>query len=366
MKSASSMTQRTLAGLLAVLLVIALLVVAWASPLPYVIYRPGVTINVLGDSVGGGGSETADASRKPIIQIDGHRAYRDSGQLRMTTVSETRPDADVRLPQLLAAWISRKDAVYPWDAVYQRGTTNQQTEHQGAVQMASSQDTATAIALREIGQKVPEVVTIADVGKGEPADGRLRPHDVIVSVNGVKVTGIEQVIGLIRRTAAGQPLDFVVRRDNTEQHVTVAPTDHDGTPRIGATLGAGYDFPFDVTIDIDPAIGGPSAGLMFSLGIYDVLTPGSLTGGQPIAGTGAIEPDGTVGAIGGIQQKIAASDRDGAKLFLVPKDNCDEALGAAKGDLRLVKVTTMHDAVSSVEAWVKDHDTTLPSCGGDS
>jgi PDZ domain-containing protein len=347
------MSQRTLAGLLAVPLVVALLVVAWASPLPYVVYRPGLTVNVLGETDG-----------KPIIQIDGHRSYHDAGELRMTTVSVTRAQTKVRLPELLGAWISKKDAVYPWDAVYQKGTTDKQSKQEGAVQMASSQDTATAVAMREIGQKVPETVTIVDVGRGEPADGKLKPRDVVVSIDGRAVTSTAQGVDLIRRTPAGDPIDFVVQRDGKEQHVTVTPTDHDGTPRIGVTVGAGYDFPFHVNINIDPNIGGPSAGLMFSLGIYDMLTPGSLTGGRPIAGTGEIEPNGSVGPIGGIQQKIAASDRDGAQLFLVPKDNCNEALGAAKGDVELVKVTTMHDAVDSVEAWVKDHDAKLPSCEG--
>jgi len=354
-KKATSMTQRTLAGLVAVPLVIALLVVAWLSPLPYVVYRPGVTVDVLGKNDG-----------KPIVDVEGHQVFRDDGQLRMTTVSVTRPDTKVRLPELLAAWVSKKDAVYPWDAVYQAGTTDQRSRQEGAAQMASSQDVATAVALHELGEKVPEVVTIADVGTGEPADGKLKPRDVIVSIDGVAVTSTDQGIDLIRKTPAGRTLDLVVRRDGKEMHVSVTPTDHDGTPRIGATVGPGYDFPFDVSIGIDPTIGGPSAGLMFSLAIYDVLTPGSLTGGQEIAGTGEIEPDGSVGPIGGIQQKIAASDRDGARLFLVPKDNCDEAVGAARGDVRLVKVTTMHDAVMSVEAWVKDHGAKLPTCGGGS
>jgi PDZ domain-containing protein len=349
------MSQRTLAGLLAVPLVVALLVVAWLSPLPYVVYRPGLTLNVLGDADG-----------KPIIDIADHHLYRDGGQLRMTTVSVTRPDTKVRLPELLGAWISDKDAVYPWDAVYQTGTTDEQSRQEGAAQMASSQDVATAVALRELGQDIKQVVIIAGVGKGEPADGKLEPRDVIVSIDGVPVTSTDQGIALIRKTPAGKALDFVVRRDGKQRHVTVTPTDHDGTPRIGATVGAGFDLPFDVTINIDPAIGGPSAGLMFTLAIYDVLTPGSMTGGQKIAGTGEIEADGSVGPIGGIQQKIAASDRDGARLFLVPKDNCNEAEGAPKGDVRLVKVTTMHDAVTSIEAWAKNHDAKLPTCGGGS
>jgi PDZ domain-containing protein len=351
------MTQRTLAGLVAVPLVVALLVVAWASPLPYVVYRPGPTLNVLGSDDG-----------KKIVQVEGHPVYRDGGQLRMTTVSVTRPTTDVHLPELLGAWVSRKDAVYPWDAVYQKGTTDQQSEQEGAVQMTTSQDTAKAVALRELGQQVPEQVTVGSVTKGSPADGVLQAGDVVDSVDGVAVTPdtSDRAVKRIQQTPAGGTVTMVVTRDGAQRTVSLKPVKQDGVQRIGIGLGLHYDFPFDVKINVSDDIGGPSAGLMFSLAVYDVLTPGSLTGGQPIAGTGEIEPDGSVGPIGGIQQKIAASDRDGAKLFLVPKDNCDEAVGADKGDVRLVKVGTMHDAVQSVEAWAKDHDATLPTCGGGS
>lgn len=355
MKVAGSMNQRTVAGLVAVPLVIALLVVAWASPLPYVVYRPGPTLNVLGEDGG-----------KEIIQVEGHPVYRDDGQLRMTTVSVTRPGSRLHLPELLGAWFSKKDAVYPWDAVYQKGTTDEQSEQEGAVQMTTSQDTATAVALREAGVKVPEQVTVGSVVKGSPADGVLRAGDVVDRVDGVAVTPdtSNQAVERIQKTAEGGTVTMDVTRDGKQRTVELKPVKQDGVQRIGIGLGLDYDFPFDVKINVSDDIGGPSAGLMFSLAVYDVLTPGSLTGGQPIAGTGEIEPDGSVGPIGGIQQKIAASDRDGARLFLVPKDNCSEAVGADKGDVRLVKVSTMHDAVQSVEAWAEDHDAPLPTCGG--
>jgi PDZ domain-containing protein len=286
----------------------------------------------------------------------------------MTTVSVTRPRTHVRLPELLAAWISRKDAVYPWDAIYQKGTTDKQSEQEGAVQMSTSQDTATAVALRELGQPVPEQVTVASVVKGSPADGTLRAGDVVDSVDGLAVTAdnSDQAVKRIQQTPQGGTVAMLVTRDGKQVGVRMKPVKQDGVQRIGISLGMSYRFPFDVHVNISDDIGGPSAGLIFSLAIYDVLTPGSLTGGQRIAGTGEIEPDGSVGPIGGIQQKIAASDRDGAKLFLVPKDNCSEAVGADRGDVRLVKVTTMHDAVQSVEAWAKDPHAALPSCGGGS
>ena len=120
--------------------------------------------------------------------------------------------------------------------------------------------------------------------------------------------------------------------------------------------------PFPVQVDINPAIGGPSAGLMFSLAIYDTLTPGSLTDGGRVAGTGEIADDGTVGPIGGIQQKIVGARQDGAQLFLVPSDNCTDAEGARNGDMRLAKVTTFQSALSIVQTWAKNHDAKLPEC----
>ena len=125
-----------------------------------------------------------------------------------------------------------------------------------------------------------------------------------------------------------------------------------------------YDFPFEVDLNLSENIGGPSAGLMFAIGIYDVLTPGSLTDGKVIAGTGEIDADGNVGEIGGIQQKLVGAQDDGAKLFLVPADNCAEALDGNYDPekMRLVKVTTLDKAIEDVQAWVKDPDAKMTRC----
>ncbi len=151
-------------------------------------------------------------------------------------------------------------------------------------------------------------------------------------------------------------------RKGAERTVAVTPEAQGGEPRIGIEMLPSYRFPFDVEVGIDESIGGPSAGLMFSLGIYDTLTPGSLTDGAIVAGTGTLDPDGNVGPIGGIQQKIAAARDTGAELFMVPPENCSEALGAENGDTQLVRADTMHDAVAAIEAWVDDPDADLPQC----
>ncbi|GAB2444425.1 PDZ domain-containing protein [Nocardioides hungaricus] len=351
------MTQRTLAGILAVPLLIGLWLVAALVPLPYVTYEPGLTVDVLGDNDKG----------KEIIEVSGRKAYRDDGQLRMTTVyvSQPRPEGRNNLFELMRDWTSDEAAVYPYDAVYRKDETVQQNRDEGAAQMTSSQDAATAVALEEMGYDVTEPV-VAAVSDGTPADGALETGDAILAVGGAKVTTSEEVVEEVTSAEAGRPITFVVRRDGDRTRVEVTPEDVDGRPQVGISVGteAKADLPVDVTINVDSSIGGPSAGLMFSLGIYDTLTPGSLTGGQTIAGTGTMDAAGQVGPIGGIQQKIVGARDAGAKLFLVPPGNCADALGAPNEDMRLVRADTMHDARLAIEAWVQDPDADLPGCTG--
>ncbi|MCD4534243.1 PDZ domain-containing protein [Nocardioides sp. cx-169] len=354
------MSQRLMAALIAGPLVLVLLVLAAFLPLDYVTYRPGQTVDVLAET---DGSE--------IIQVDGHEAYRDDGELRMTTVLVSLPKDDAgdcgsgcrkNLFDLMAAWISPDDAVYPYDAVYDDDETQESNDREGAVSMVTSQDAAIAAALRELGVKFTSAVEVSFVEEGMPAEGKLLVGDVLLEVNGEKVTSAQQIQDAVKATKPGESVDLRIRRDRTELDVKIVPRMVKGQKMIGITPGNGFVFPFDVKVNIDPNIGGPSAGLMFALSIYDTLTPGSLTGGHVVAGSGEIDPAGKVGPIGGIQQKIAGARDDGAELFLVPADNCDEALGADPGDMRLVRATTMHEAREAIEDWVADPGADLPSC----
>ena len=353
------MTQRTLAGLLAVPLLIGLWLTAALKPLPFVTYEPGLTLDVLGENDEG----------KEIIEVTGRPVYRDDGQLRMTTVyvSQPLPKGENNLFELMAAWLSDEDAVYPYDAVYRKGETVEQNREEGAAEMTSSQDVATAVALEELGFDVIRPA-VSGVVEDSPADGRLKKGDVIIEVNGAKVGNTQDVADAIAAVPEGGVAELVVRRDGKRTEVTVTPVAQEGRPTIGISLGIAPidDLPVEVTINIDEGIGGPSAGLMFSLGIYDTLTPGSMTGGAAIAGTGTLDSSGAVGPIGGIQQKIVGARDAGAELFLVPPDNCDAAVEAPNESMRLVKAPTMHSARQSIEAWVQDPDADLPTCEGDS
>ena len=348
------MTERLYAALLAGVLLTGLVVAALVLPLPYVTYQPGLTVDVLGEE---GGSE--------IIQVSGHPVYRDDGQLRMTTVYVTQPGGRVSVFDAMRAWLSDEEAIYPYDAVYGPDETAEDSKTESAVQMVSSQDAATAVALEQLGVDVQPVVEVLNVSAGFPADGKLEVRDVLRKVGTTTITTPQDVVDAVDAAADGAPLVFEITRAGEPKSVSVTPKQVDGRWRIGVTTGPGYTFPFQVDVNIDPNIGGPSAGLMFSLAIYDTLTPGSLTDGATVAGTGTIDSEGKVGPIGGIQQKVVAARDAGAELFLVPADNCAEALGAPNGDMRLVRVATMPDALASIKAWDADPDADLPSCTKD-
>jgi PDZ domain-containing protein len=348
------MTQRTLAGLLAVPLLVALWVVALLVPLPFVVYSPGYTIDVLGKVDG-----------KEMIEVTGAPSFHDQdGQLRFTTVFVTQPDTHIGLIQAMGAWLDPDSAVYPYDTVYTPGETDATNRREGAQQMSSSQDTAVAVALTELGYEV-ETPVVAGVRNGSPSDGVLEEGDELLAVDGDPVGSIDEVVSAVADGPAGQPLDVRLLRDGDKQTVSVDREEVDGEQRIGIELGVSYDFPFAVDFNIDSEIGGPSAGLMLSLATYDVLTEGPLTDGAIVAGTGTLDPDGSVGPIGGIDQKIAAARDDGASLFLVPPENCGDAIDAPRGSMRLVRAETMPEALDAVETWTADHDADLPQCSDD-
>jgi PDZ domain-containing protein len=354
------MTQRMIAACVSVPLLLALIAVAFFVPVPFASYHPGPTFDVLGETDG-----------KEIIQVNGAKTYRDDGELRMTTVSVSQEGVEKNLFEVMTDWVDPDSAVYPYDIVHPPGTTAEQEEVEGQVQMVSSQGNAIAAALRQLDYEVTPALEVLSIAPTAPADGALAVRDKFVSVDGVQLSadekGQQALLDAIQGAKDGQKLSFVVLRDGEEVTVPVGTqvvTGDDGAQRrqIGIQLGLGFIFPFTVSVNIDENIGGPSAGLMFALAIYDTLTPGSLTGGQDVAGTGELDSQGVVGAIGGIQQKVAGAREAGADLFLVPAANCGDALGADNGDMRLVRATTFVETLEAVEAWVEDPDADLPSC----
>ena len=346
------MSQRLIAVCIAGPLALILGGIALAVPLPYASYSPGPTFDILG----------TDENRAEVIQIDGHKAYYDDGQIRFTTVIASSYGQKLTLGDALARWFDPDRAVVPYDVVHPPEQSKKDEEAEGQVQMSTSQDTAKAVALKEIGVDVPTAVQAAAVAADGPAADKLLPGDLFQEVDGEPVTDADQIVKAVQKHTDLSNVEFKILRDEDELTVRVKPRlDDEGVPKVGVQVGLGYEFPFKIQLRIDPTVGGPSAGLMFSLAIYDTLTPGSMTGGATVAGTGELLPDGTVGPIGGIAQKIAGAQEAGAELFFVPKDNCPDVKDLDP-DLRLVKATTMHEARLALEKWSEDRDAELPAC----
>jgi PDZ domain-containing protein len=344
------MSHRLVTLLIAGSCVLVALVVAAVVSVPYVALMPGPTLNTLGKPDG-----------TELIQISGHPTFPTTGNLNLVTVSYTGgPGTDFNIFSALRAWLSPDDAVVPADEIYTSGQTQQQVVQQDTQQMLGSQQDATAAALCYLNISFKTIDKVDSTVKGTPAYGVLKAGDVITAVGGKTVSCHHDIVTMIRGRKAGAPVTLTVDRKGQTKTVTINTKDIGGEPVVGVDLGSPtYVFPFSVKINLSD-IGGPSAGLMFALGIIDKLSPDNLTGGRFIAGTGEIEPGGQIDPIGGIQQKMAGARAAGATVFLTPASNCPDTSGAVPAGLKLVKVTSLADAVNDLEAIKKGQP--VPSC----
>lgn len=354
-------SRRYVTYVVASLSLIALVCITLLLPVPYVTMRPGPTFNTLGEFDG-----------KPMLAFGrGTKTYKDDGTINFTTVLVTGADARVTLFDAMAAYFTRDTAVVPRGLIYRDGESSKQSRQESHQQLTSSKDSSTVAALRAAGYQVPEKAIVAAIVKKAPAAGKLHAGDEVVEAAGRKVTGAQSVVKAVATIKPGDKVTIVVRRKGKLHSVTmktVADTTNPKKPRIGVLLSGKFTFPVKVINQVGDRIGGPSAGGMFALAIYDRLTPGSLTAGKHIAGTGEIKPDGTIGPIGGIRQKMAGAANDGATIFLVPSANCADAAGAADDrgrvhGMRLVRIKKLKDAIRSLEALAANPKASVPGCG---
>ncbi|MDX6364141.1 MAG: Lon-like protease [Streptomyces sp.] len=349
------------------LMLIALLCAGVFIKVPYSEMSPGPTVNTLGEHGG-----------EPVLQIAGHKTYPTTGHLNMTTVRVTSADYNMNLVEAVYGWLAHDNKVLPHDTLYPDGKTEEQSTQENAEEFSQSQESAKVAALKELDIPVTSWVIVSTVLKGSPAEGRLHAGDVIKAVDGTAVKAPDDVAKLVTKHKPGEKADFTIvpakdraaaekenkTATNTEDvTITTEKSDDTGKARAIVGISAGTDHTFPFTIDIKLAdVGGPSAGLMFALGIVDKLTPGSLTGGKFVAGTGTIDDDGTVGPIGGIEMKTVGARDKGAQYFLTPKDNCADAAQDVPKGLTLVKVNTIDDAMNALEDIRTGKTADLPKC----
>jgi PDZ domain-containing protein len=322
-------------------------------PTPYLIERPGPTFNVLGEISG-----------EPVIQISGQESFDSEGRLDVLTVSIVgRPERTPNWVEIILAWLDATQKVVPVESIYPLNLSSEEVRAESTAMMEISQQDAIAAALGHLGYESPREIYIAEVTAESASSGKLVAADFIVAVNEQKLSSVEQLREIVEAWDESSQFLVTVNRSGVLMTEEIVPRkDDQGQYRLGILVGYKYDFPVDVTLQLGD-VGGPSGGMMFALGIIDRLTPGGLTRGLHVAGTGTIQQSGQVGPIGGVVQKLHGAKVAGATVFLAPAGNCREIAGNVPSGLRVVKIEQLQDAVLALEKLSKNQDlASLPSC----
>ena len=330
-------------GWILLIVAVAGAVVVGQIPSSYVIEEPGPVYNTLGNT-------QVDAKPVPVLSISGAKTYPTSGALDMLTVNiDGDPSNRPNWSEIVTAYLDPSKAVTPIDEIYAPQETIEQSNKEGAAEMADSQQQATAAALFE--QHIPftSTVTVDSTQKGSPAAADLRAGDVLRTVDGKTFVDADQLHQLIVDNGTNNALTVAFTRKGVEHSAQITPEATKSGPFLGVFLVEKYTFPFPVKVQLQD-VGGPSAGMMFALGIIDKLTPGELNGGKHVAGTGTISAFGVVGAIGGIRQKLYGARAAGATYFLAPASNCDEVRGHIPSGLTVYATSTLHESVIDLKA----------------
>lgn len=307
-------------------------VVLWNIELPYLAWSPGPTPEVV-----------------DLLTVEGAAQYPVEGDFYMLTVSQQ----DLNVYELLAAVADPQVDVLERTAVRPIDVTQEEYQRQSRARMDESKVAAISVALDRVGYDVTvegDGVEVVSVLEGTPAEGVLEAGDIITAINGKPVFVGTDAVAEISTYAIGDTITLTVSRGEDTLEVPVTLTEHTqnkGQPMVGfgpMTYNPRFVFPIDVDID-SSNIGGPSAGMMYTLAIINVLTPEDLTHGLRIAGTGTISTNGDVGPIGGVRQKVVGATKSGAQYILVPEANYEEALTAGIEGAEIVAVATIDDAL---------------------
>ena len=323
--------------LVAGLLFVALFVLALTMPVPYVVLTPGPTLDTLG----------TDGAGHQIIVIEGRKTQHTTGHLNLTTVSIL--SNSLTAFDALKAWLKSDEVVVPRSSIFPPGQSQQQTNQQNTQDFITSQDNATAAALCEL--HYPQGFGVLKVNTDGAAHGILQPGDFLKTVDGKPANTSTRLTDVLAGETQGKTVHVSVVRNSAPLDLSVTlgkPLKGRTGGSLGITVATGCLAPFTVDLGLANEIGGPSAGLMFALGIIDKIGSQNLTGGRFVAGTGTIDPKGNVGPIGGIQLKMIAARHKGATIFLAPAGNCSDVRKATPGGLQVVKVSTLHEAVQDL------------------
>ena len=331
------------------LLLTVLFGLALLAPLPYVVVRPSTPENVMGKLISISGTQTFPVKK--------------GSELFITAVLVSDPKSYVSGFEVLKSWLSGSSAVFPRAEIYPPTQSDQEISVENKAEMTNSQNDATAAALNFLGYQLTKSVLLSGTRPSSNANGQLMAKDLILEIDGQKVSSASEIHAIIARHKMGDALPVLVQRTSqsgSTQNLTFAiklTPNEVGDPALGIYVQNSYTFPFTVKFNINKT-GGPSGGLVFALGIIEKLTAEDLLKGRKIAGTGTIDSEGNVGPIGGITEKMIGASQAGATIFLAPAKNCVDIKQVPK-NLLVIPVSTLNEAVTVLR---NTHPEALAGC----
>jgi PDZ domain-containing protein len=325
-------------------LLIGALVIVGTMRVPYVVLSPGgarAVVPLVTVSQKPGGPKVTESPATDDL-------------LYVTVSSSVEPSGILALK----GWLDDKAQVEP-SKPFLGKQTNEENRALNLALMTDSQDKARVVALQRLGYKVettPIGAFLEDVDPSFPAADVLKPGMTVVGADGDPVRTRDDLVEAITAHKPGDRIDLSVvpLKGGEAEDVTVELGERPGEPgtaALGVSLVNRNSYTFPVNIEVDTGkVGGPSAGLAITLAILDRMTPGNLTGGERMAVTGTIELDGSVGPVGGVDHKTEAAISQGAKVFLVPHDEVEQAKKAARGRIKIEEVNSLDEALAALEA----------------
>lgn len=322
-----------------------LVLLASVTPSPFVIERPGPVVDVLGEI-------EIEGESTPVVRLDGVDSHDTTGEINLLTVTMvgTREHPTDWL-SLVPALFDSTQQIMLLSTLFPEGVSDDDRRAMNTALMGSSQTSAAAAALAELGEPVPTELLVAGVAEEGPAEGVLQDGDVVLSAEDRPLASVVELREVVADVGEGDSVTLEIERDGSLERVNVQPerVAETGEVLLGVGISSDYQLPFEVDISLEE-IGGPSAGMVFALAIYDRLTPEDLVDGLTVSGTGTIDGAGNVGEIGGLEQKMWGASGADSDLFLMPMANCAELPERIPGGLTVAPVATLGEAVAAVEA----------------
>tara|TARA_B100000902_G_scaffold206689_1_gene196929 strand:- start:2923 stop:3951 length:1029 start_codon:yes stop_codon:yes gene_type:complete len=294
------------------------------------------------------------------ITIEDANSYMPDGNLFQLTVRRDVAN------YLLYSWAYLSDSVdlYPKETILPKGVTPSELTQISLQNMQTSENVAIAVALNSLGYSVKsegDGVLVVGLLDNSPVKNKLKKNDLIISLSGKDdfvntINSSTQFISLLRTFSIGETVSIGIIRDDKEINIQTTLIEHieyEGEPMVGflaSTPNQRFTFPIEVDIDTG-SVGGPSAGLMMALNVYNKLTENDITNSNVIAGTGTIEIDGSVGPVGGVKQKVIAAKRAGATLILVPTANYDDAKSYEDDETSIIAIETFDNALEVISEY---------------